>query len=90
MADLNTSDQGSPEPRFTNVARVRHTDTEFYVEHAQLDLDRPGMANLVSYLVMTPQHIKEFLQVLSDNVDRYETKHGTIQPAPATKKDTIQ
>jgi hypothetical protein len=80
----------TPEPRFTNVARVRHTDTEFYLEFGQLSLDQPGVASLVSLLVMTPQHAKSLATVLSSNVDLYESRHGEIKVPTSPKPDSMQ
>jgi hypothetical protein len=29
-------------------------------------------------IIMTPQHVKSLEKVLSDNIQRYESKHGKI------------
>ncbi len=71
-----------PELRFANVARVRHTPTEFYIDFAQLSLDQPGVGNLIAALVMTPTHAKSLLKVLSDSISRYEAKNGEIRMPP--------
>ncbi len=89
MADPDTSMQGATEPRFTNLARVRHTSTEFYLDFARLALDQPGVANLVSALVMTPQHAKALVEALRVNISKYEAKHGAIR-APKPPKDGSQ
>lgn len=76
------------EPRFTNVARVRHSQSEFYVDFAILSLDQPGLANLVSALVMTPQHAKQLVRALTENIEKFESKHGEIEIPPP--KGTVQ
>lgn len=79
-----------PEARFTNVARVRHSPTEFFIDFAQLLHDQEGLASLVAYLVMTPQHAKALQKALSDNIGKYEAKHGQIPLPPPPKKESVQ
>lgn len=67
------------EPRFANVARVRHTAYEFYIDFALLSLDQPGVAGLVSSVVVTPQHAALLVKALRDNIAKYESKHGPIR-----------
>lgn len=77
------ADKTPPQPStavFANVARVRHTAAEFYLDFAQLSLDQPGAASLVSALVMTPQHTKLLVQALEENIAKYEEVHGEIKP----------
>lgn len=89
MADPNPPPV-APEPRFTNVARVRHTSTEFYIDFAQLSLDQAGMANLVSALVMTPQHAKSLVKTLAENIAKYEAKNGEIHLPQPPVEGSIQ
>ena len=73
----------TPTAAFANVARMRHTQTEFYLDFGQASLDQAGVANLVSVIVMTPQHTKQLLLALGDNVRRYEARFGEIEaPEP--------
>lgn len=90
MADPQQS-QPVPEARFSNVATVRHTPAEFYLQFGQLNPDRPGMATFVASLVLTPQHAKALLQVLSDSIGKFEARFGTIAaPPPAPKAEPMQ
>jgi Protein of unknown function (DUF3467) len=89
MADPKTP-AVAPEPRFTNVARVRHTPNEFYLDFAQLSFDQEGMANLVSALVMTPQHAKSLAEALSGNIAKYEAANGEIRMPSKPKKESVQ
>jgi hypothetical protein len=79
-----------PEARFANVARVRHSPTEFYIEFGQIIHDQQGLASLVANLVMTPQHAKALQNALSDNIGKYEAAHGQIPLPPAPEKEPIQ
>lgn len=89
MADQKIPQQDMPEPRFSNVARVRHTANEFYLDFALLSLDQPGVASLVSALVLTPQHAALLVRALSENIAKYEAKHGPIR-LPAAKDKELQ
>jgi hypothetical protein len=82
--------QAVPEPRFTNVARIRHTPAEFYIEFAQLSLDQPGVASLVSALVMTPQHAKSLLKALAENIAKYERQQGEIALPNPSQEEPMQ
>ena len=90
MADPKTVATVAPQHVFTNVARVRHTGSEFYLEFGQQSLDQPGVAGVVSFLVMTPQHAKLLLVALKDNIAKFETKHGEITLPPLPDKGTVQ
>ena len=88
MADPKVP-QAVPEPRFTNIARVTHNATEFYLEFGQMLPAQPGAAGLIAALVMTPQHAKLLVVALSDNVSRYEAQHGEIK-LPAVPSGLVQ
>lgn len=90
MADLKPPQAAPPEHRFVNVAQVRHSQTEFYLEFGQFVLNQPGVANLMASLVMTPQHAKLLLRALAENLGKFESKHGEIELPPALPKEQIQ
>ncbi len=79
-----------PAAAFFNVMRVSHTPTEFFFELSQMAGDQPGVAQLISRVVTTPQHAKSILDALRENILKYEEKHGEIRMpkvSPAAKKD---
>lgn len=85
--------QSSPlvaEPRFTNLARVRHNATEFYIDFGQQLLDQPGVASIVAALVMTPQHAKLLAGVLTNSIEKFEAKNGEIRLPPPPPKEVVQ
>lgn len=90
MADPKSPQTEMMEPRFANVARVRHTAYEFYIDFALLSLDQPGMAGLVSSTVVTPQHAALLVKALTDNIAKYESKYGPIQLHAAREDSEIQ
>ena len=75
-----------PPAAFCNVAQISHTNHEFFLEFGQFSpqVDASGkprpvvQVQLVARLAMTPQHAKDLLRALEENVSRYEALHGAI------------
>jgi len=69
------SDIGSGE--YANFVVITHSPAEL------MDFTKilPGMnkAKVNSRIIMAPPHAKAFLNALSDNIARYEKKHGEIK-----------
>jgi len=84
--DTSSGDQGkielsvgeNVEGRFSNFVVITHTPTEFVLDFAVM---MPGMPKpqVISRLVLTPDHAKRLLAALGQNVQRYEAKFGQIQ-----------
>ena len=76
-----------PPAAFCNVAQISHTNREFFLEFGQFSpqVDAAGkprpvvQVQLVARLAMTPQHAKDLLRALEENVARFEAVHGTIE-----------
>jgi len=68
--------------QYTNLAAIRHTREEFIFDFAFMFPDGP-MGQLVSRLILSPAHVKRFLEALEANVKRYEDNFGRITPADA-------
>jgi len=62
---------------YSNFVLVTHNPSEFLLDFARV---LPGVpkAKVYSRIIMTPQHVKSLEKVLSDNIQRYESKHGKI------------
>jgi hypothetical protein len=81
-----------PPAQFSNLAQVIHTNHEFFLEFAQTtgrvqrqDATRGIIeAQLIARLVMTPQHAKQLLHALQENIARFEKKFGPIEIHGAT------
>lgn len=82
MADQ--SDQPLPPAQFFNVMRVSHNAREFFVDLAQTSTEA-GIAILLGRFVTTPNHLKEMIAVLADNLKRFETKFESDQ-SPQVKQ----
>ncbi len=68
--------------QYTNLAAIRHTREEFIFDFAFVFPDGPA-GKLVSRLILSPAHVKRFLEALQANVNRYEESFGPIVPAEA-------
>lgn len=66
------------EGKYSNLAIVTHSPSEFVLDYASL---LPGLqkANVVSRIIMTPDHAKQLLFALQDNVRKYEQNFGEIK-----------
>jgi len=76
------------EGKYANLAIVTHSIDEFIIDFASY---LPGMpkGNVLSRIIMTPDHAKQLLLALQDNVGKYEQNFGSIQlpqrrPAPGS------
>jgi len=63
---------------YVNLALVTHSRSEFILDAAAM-LPAMPKAQIVSRLIMTPDHAKQLLLALQDNVRKYEQTFGTIQ-----------
>lgn len=79
MAD--TKETLLPPAQYMNVMRVRHTPREFFFEFGQSPDGSGNAAHLVSALVTNPQHAKQMLFALRENLAKYEEAFGEI-PEP--------
>ncbi len=67
---------------YSNLAAIRHTKEEFIFDFAFVYPDGP-MGKLISRVILSPAHVKRFLEALETNVKRYEENFGPITPAEA-------
>ena len=63
---------------FSNLAIITHSNAEFVIDFIRV---MPGMpkAKVKSRIILTPEHAKQFLQALDDNVHRFEEANGHIK-----------
>lgn len=71
--------------KYSNLAIITHSRNEFIIDFAAM---LPGIQQpeIVSRMLMVPEHAKRLLMALQDNVSKYESQFGSIslegQPAP--------
>ncbi|MFI3292665.1 MAG: DUF3467 domain-containing protein [Rikenellaceae bacterium] len=74
--DIEISDSVA-EGRYANLAIISHSTSEFILDFA---VHLPGLskAKVHSRVILTPEHAKRLLYSLQENINRYESKHGSI------------
>lgn len=70
---------------YANVAQIVFSPAEFVFDFGRAVPGRAGF-KIISRIITTPLHAKQFLLTLSENVSRFEEQFGEIkiprQPAP--------
>ncbi len=66
--------------QYSNLAAIRHTREEFIFDFAFVFPDGP-MGKLVSRIILSPAHVKRFIEALESNLKRYEKDFGPVTPA---------
>ena len=62
--------------RYANAATIMHSPTEFIIDFMML---LPGdRRKVVSRVLTSPKHAKQFAMALMDNVGKYEALYGNI------------
>lgn len=81
--DLQIKMRDDLEPVYSNFANINHKDDEFTMTFCHVfkmpggKLSAKGTAKAV--VTMTPQHAKRLLNILSENIRRYEQRFGEIK-----------
>jgi len=62
---------------YSNFVLITHNPSEFLLDFARVV---PGVqkAKVYARILMNPQHVKSLHKVLSDNIERFESKFGKI------------
>ena len=69
--------------KYSNLAIISHSPTEFVIDFAAM-LPATPQPEVVSRIIMNPEHAKRLMSALVENVRKYEATFGTIKTsAPA-------
>jgi Protein of unknown function (DUF3467) len=82
-----TIDDAVADGRYVNFANILHSPTEFVIDFGRLVPGRPD-AKVLTRILTTPFHAKQFLRALQQNIDIYERQFGEIRdltPLPASE-----
>ena len=62
---------------YSNLAIISHSHSEFIIDFAEM---LPGLPKpeVVSRILMNPEHAKRLLNALADNIGKYENQFGPI------------
>jgi hypothetical protein len=63
---------------YSNLVIITHSPTEFVLDFVNVMPGTPK-SKIKSRVVMTPQHAKRLVRALQENIQRYESSHGTIK-----------
>ena len=65
---------------FSNFTNMTHSPDEFIFDFLFVNpTPPPGFGKLMSRVVVTPAHAKRILRALSENINTYEERFGTIK-----------
>lgn len=73
-------DEDIAQGAYANMATVTHSPTEFVLDFIYVQPQQPR-GKVRSRIITSPQHLKQLLLALQDNVRRYEERFGPIRPA---------
>ena len=75
--EININEK-TAEGKYANLQIVTHSPSEFILDFCQM---LPGLpkANVVSRLILSPQHAKALMKTLENNIARYEQHFGEIR-----------
>jgi len=62
---------------YSNLVVISHNQSEFIIDFGRM---LPGLqdAKILSRIIKTPQHAKQFLNTLTNNIANYEKQYGEI------------
>lgn len=62
---------------YSNLAIISHSHSEFIIDFAEM---LPGLPKpeIVSRILMNPEHAKRLMNALIDNIGKYESQFGAI------------
>ncbi|MCF7858962.1 MAG: DUF3467 domain-containing protein [Candidatus Cloacimonetes bacterium] len=72
---------------YSNFCMITNSPSEFILDFGRIV---PGLptAKIYSRIMTTPQHAKQFLKTLQQNITNFEKKHGEIElPGKPAVKD---
>lgn len=61
--------------RYSNNMKISHSNEEFIMDFLMI---APPTGAVVSRIIVSPGHLKRMINVLQDNLEKYESKFGKI------------
>lgn|SRR5262249_19270452 len=74
------ADEQTLSGKYATIAQVTHTPEEFWIDFYAI-LPNPQIAKLLARVIVSPSHAKRLAHAISENVNKYESKFGTIDEA---------
>jgi hypothetical protein len=66
------------EGQYANLAIITHSHAEFVLDFVNVMPGTPK-SKVKSRIILTPQHAKRLMNAMRDNIEKFETAHGTIK-----------
>jgi hypothetical protein len=64
---------------YANMVLIHSNDSEFTLDFCHIHPHQP-LASVRARVITSPRHVKRFLRILSQQLDRWEKMHGEIGP----------
>ena len=77
---INTGDE-ILRGKYSNNMIAAHSADEFILDWL---INSPSGVHLVSRIIVTPSHMKRIIDVLKENLDKYEKQFGSIKEPVST------
>ncbi len=71
-------DESIAQGLYSNLVIVNHSPTEFVLDFINVMPGAPK-AKVRSRIILTPDHIKKFINALDENLNKYEKSFGKIK-----------
>ncbi len=65
---------------YSNFFMISYSQSEFILDFGRIVPGLPD-AKVYSRVMTTPQHVKNFMNILKKNIDMFEKQHGEIKMA---------
>ena len=73
------------EAHYSDIALIGHQPTSFTFDFGQ-HVPQMKMVNIISRVVLSPQHAKSLAQVLNKHIEIFEKKNGIIAISPSVQQ----
>jgi Protein of unknown function (DUF3467) len=73
-----TIDETTAQGHYANFANILHNPTEFVFDFGRAVPGRPDV-KVVSRILTSPFHARQFLRALQQNIELYERQYGPIR-----------
>jgi len=81
-------DEETAQGCYANLAVVNHTDAEFTLDFIFVQPQAPR-AKVRSRVITSPRHVKRLIQVLQENMARYEARFGPVPVEPGPEREPV-
>lgn len=81
-------DEETAQGAYANLAVVNHSDAEFTLDFIFVQPQAPR-AKVRSRVITSPRHVKRLIQVLQENLNRYEAQFGVVDVGTGSRPEPV-